>query len=148
MFEILVYLYESYRHADLAPDRDALEERLFAAGFEEKEIERALDWFTRTSVSPCHPRLMDAGFRHFAQEEARRLDSECQATLRYLEQAEILDTESREWVIHGLLALGGDEIEADHVRWMALIVLWSRGFIEHYTFIEELLINPTDYPLH
>jgi Smg protein len=51
-------------------------------------------------------------------------------------------------VIHGLLALGGDDIEADDVRWMALIVLWSRGFIEHYTFLEDLLINPTDYPLH
>ncbi len=148
MFEILVYLYESYRHADLTPGRDALEERLFAAGFEEKEIDHALDWFTRMSVSPSHPRLAEAGFRHFAPEEAERLDSECQATLRYLEQAEILDAESREWVIHGLLNLGGAEIEPDHVRWMTLIVLWSRGFIEHYTFLEDLLINPTDYALH
>jgi Smg protein len=148
MFEILVYLYESYRHADLTPDRNALEERLFAAGFEENEIERALDWFTHISVSPSHPRLNEVGFRHFAAEESRRLNHDCQSTLRYLEQAQILDPESREWVIHGLLALGGDDIEADHVRWMALIVLWSRGFIEHYTFLEDLLINPTDYPLH
>jgi Smg protein len=148
MFEILVYLYESYRHADLTPDRDALEERLFAAGFEENEIERALDWFTRMSVSPCHPRLMEAGYRHFAPEEAKRLNLECLSTLRYLEQAQILDAESREWVIHGLLSLGGDDIDADQVRWMTLIVLWSRGFIEHYTFLEDLLINPTDYPLH
>lgn len=148
MFEILVYLYESYRHADLTPDRDALEQRLFTAGFEEEEIERALDWFTHISVSPSHPRLMEAGFRHFAAEESRRLNIDCQSTLRHLEQAQILDAESREWVIHGLLALGGDDIEADHVRWMALIVLWSRGFIEHYTFLEDLLINPTDYPLH
>ncbi|HYP67405.1 MAG TPA: DUF494 domain-containing protein [Thiobacillaceae bacterium] len=148
MFEILVYLYESYRHADLTPDRPALEQRLFAAGFDEAEIARALDWFTRMSVSPSHPRLPEAGFRHFAPEEADRLDSECQSTLRYLEQAQILDAESREWVIHGLLHLGGEEIEPDHVRWMTLIVLWSRGFIEHYTFLEDLLINPTEYPLH
>lgn len=148
MFEILVYLYESYRHADLTPDRDALEERLFAAGFEEKEIEHALDWFTRMNVSPSHPRLAQASFRHLAAEEAGRLNLECQSTLRYLEQAQILDPESREWVIHGLLALGGEDIEADHVRWMTLIVLWSRGFIEHYTFLEDLLINPAEYPLH
>jgi Smg protein len=148
VFEILVYLYESYRHADLTPGRSALEERLFAAGFEENEIARALDWFTHINVSPGHPRLMEAGFRHFAAEESGRLNIDCQSTLRYLEQAQILDAESREWVIHGLLALGGEDIEADHVRWMALIVLWSRGFIEHYTFLEDLLINPADYPLH
>jgi Smg protein len=148
MFEILVYLYESYRHAALTPDRDALEERLFAAGFEEKEIEHALDWFTNMSISPSHPRLADAGYRHFAAEESERLNAECQTTLRQLEQAQILDAESREWLIHGLLSLGGEEIDADQVRWMALIVLWSRGFIEHYTFIEDLLINPTGLPLH
>jgi Smg protein len=148
MLEILVFLYKSYRHAELAPDRDALEERLFAAGFEEGEIDRALDWLTRTSASPSHPRLMEAGFRHFAPEETKRLNSECQATLRYLEQAEILDAGSRERVIHGLLALASHEIEPDHVRWMTLIVLWSRSFTGPYTFFEDLLINPTEYLLH
>ena len=38
MLDILVYLYESFRMAELAPDRDALEKRLFAAGFEESDI--------------------------------------------------------------------------------------------------------------
>ncbi|MGO9444117.1 MAG: DUF494 domain-containing protein [Thiobacillaceae bacterium] len=148
MLEILVFLYKSYRHAELAPDRDALEERLFAAGFEAAEIDRALDWLTRTSVCSSHPGLMHAGFRHFAPEEAKRLNSECQATLRYLEQAAILDAASREWVIHGLLALSSHEIEPDHVRWMTLIVLWSRSYTGQYAFIEDLLINPTEYQLH
>jgi hypothetical protein len=26
---------------------------------------------------------------------------------------------------------------------MSLIVLWCRGFIEHYTFLEEMLLNET-----
>ena len=42
MRAILVYLYESFRMAELAPDRDALEKRLFAAGFEESDINAAL----------------------------------------------------------------------------------------------------------
>src|SRR4030066_689137 len=45
MLDILVYLYESFRMAELAPDRDALEKRLFAAGFEEADINAALDWY-------------------------------------------------------------------------------------------------------
>ena len=78
MFEILVYLYESYRMAELAPDRDALEKRLFAAGFEEDEINDALDWFTRLTGAP-QPRTGRAGLRrHYAAEEPERLDIECQ----------------------------------------------------------------------
>jgi Smg protein len=61
--------------------------------------------------------------------------------LAWLVNAEILDPESREWVISGLMALVDEEIEPDHVRWMTLIVLWSRGVIEHFTHLEDLLLN-------
>ena len=76
-------------------------------------------------------------------EERERLDEDCIATLRFLEESEILDPESREWVINGLMLLHGEDISPDEVRWMSLIVLWSRGQIEHYTFLEEFLLNET-----
>jgi hypothetical protein len=57
MLDILVYLYESFRMAELAPDRDALEKRLFAAGFEETDINAALDWYANLTGSATHERL-------------------------------------------------------------------------------------------
>ena len=141
MLDILVYLYESYRMAELAPDRGALEKRLFAAGFDEAAINLALDWFAHMASSETHERLALAINRHFAPEEIERLDVACRDELAWLVSAEILDPESREWVISGLMSLAGEEIEPEHVRWMTLIVLWSRGVIEHFTHLEDLLLN-------
>ncbi len=148
MLDILVYLYESFRMAELAPDRDALEKRLFAAGFEEADINAALDWYANLAGSATHERLAHAHHRHYAPEELERLNTACRDELVWLERAEILDPESREWVISGLMALGGEDIEPDHVRWMTLIVLWSRGLIEHFTHLEDMLLNHEPGRLH
>lgn len=144
MLEILVYLYESYRMAELAPDRDTLEKKLFAAGFDAPSVKEALDWFGRMTASEIHPRLIESPhYRHYAPEEMDRLDDDCRASLRFLEEAQILDAESREWVINGLMHLSGEDIGPEEVRWMSLVVLWSRGHIEHFTFLEDLLLNET-----
>ena len=148
MLDILVYLYESFRMAELAPDRDALEKRLFAAGFEEADINAALDWYANLSGSATHERLAQAFDRHYAPEELERLNDACRNELTYLVCAQVLDPESREWVISGLMALGGEDIEPDHVRWMTLIVLWSRGLIEHFTHLEDMLLNHEPGRLH
>ena len=150
MFEILVYLYESYRSAQLAPDRAGLERRLFAAGFEEKDIDSALDWFAGMADAPAHPRLAELGTvrRHWAAEERRQLSAACLEELESLDQGGILDPESREWVVSGLMSLGGEDIDAEQVRWMSLIVLWSRGHIEHFTLLEDLLLDDRHRYLH
>lgn len=147
MLDILVYLYESYRMAALAPDRETLERKLFAAGFDTTSVKGALDWFANLSRTASHPRLTAVPhFRHYAAEESKRLDEDCIDTLRFLEEAGILDAAAREWVIHGLMQLPGEDIGPEQVHWMSLIVLWSRGEIEHYTFLEELLL--TEATLH
>ena len=144
MLEILVYLYESYRMAELAPDRDTLEKKLFAAGFDELSVKEALDWFGNMASAETHPRLLeDSHFRHYAPEELDRLSDACVDSLRFLEESQILNAESREWVINGLMQLSDEDIDPEQVRWMSLVVLWSRGHIEHYTFMEELLLNET-----
>ncbi len=141
MLDILVYLYESFRMAELAPDRDMLEKRLFAAGFEAADIRAALDWVAHLGGSATHPALAHAHQRHYASMETERLNVACRDELAWLARAEILDPESREWVISGLMALVDEEIEPEHVRWMTLIVLWSRGVIEHFTHLEDMLLN-------
>ena len=44
MFDILVYLFETYVHAGACPESDQLARKLSAAGFEEEEISEALSW--------------------------------------------------------------------------------------------------------
>jgi Smg protein len=148
MLDILVYLYESFRMAELAPDRDTLEKRLFAAGFEEAHINATLDWFGHLADSATHERLAQSFERHYAAEELERLDAGCRAEIAFLVGAQVLDPESREWVISGLMQLVEEDIEADHVRWMTLIVLWSRGRIEHFTHLEDMLLNHEPGRLH
>lgn len=148
MLDILVYLYESYPLAELAPDRDALEKRLFAVGFEAEAITQALDWFAQIPANAAHPGLALPHFRHYAEGELDVLDEACRSELAWLEEAEIIDAESREWIIFGLTHLAGDELEPEHVRWMALIVLWSRGHIEHFTHLEAMLLDREPDRLH
>ena len=44
MFEVLVYLYETYWRPDACPDHDQLTRKLSAVGFETDEIADALSW--------------------------------------------------------------------------------------------------------
>ena len=57
MFEILMYLFESYFDAGTYPEVDKLERKLTAAGFEEEEISEALSWLSALQQqSPeCYP---------------------------------------------------------------------------------------------
>ena len=44
MFDILVYLFENFFHADAYPEPEQLALKLSAAGFEDEEISEALQW--------------------------------------------------------------------------------------------------------
>ena len=46
MFDVLVYLYETYYRPDACPDSEALAKKLTAIGFEQDEITKALGWLT------------------------------------------------------------------------------------------------------
>jgi len=46
MFEVLVYLYETYYRPDACPEPEALVKKLSAIGFEDDEIAKALGWLT------------------------------------------------------------------------------------------------------
>jgi Smg protein len=51
MFDVLVYLYETYYRPDACPDADALIKKLSAVGFEQDEISKALGWLTDLNLS-------------------------------------------------------------------------------------------------
>jgi Smg protein len=154
MFDILVYLFETYFNAEdfHYPDQDALALKLSAAGFDSDEITQALDWLSgleTLSQGPYPDYLADSdSFRVYAEQESSKIDSECRGFLAFLETSGILNPIQREWVIDRVLALSEEEVTLEKVKWTVLIVLWSQGQAQDYLFLEELLFGDATYQMH
>jgi Smg protein len=57
MFDILVFVYEHCRQADVTGDPDRVARRLSAAGFDEMEISAALTWLAGLARAPHRSHL-------------------------------------------------------------------------------------------
>lgn len=149
MFEILQYLYENYLADDYYPDAESLARKLIAAGFEQGEIDQALDWLSGLeNLAPQdeNGQLAHEGLRHYSDTEIDRLDVAGRGFLTYLESAGLLTPYSREWVIERALALEDREVPADKIKWIALIALWRLGGPLDALWLEGLVQDLDDEP--
>lgn len=143
MFDILVYLFERYIHADACPESDQLAHKLSAAGFEDGEISEALEWFSglhrvaESSTSCAAP--SPASTRLYAEEEQLHLSPDCRGFLAYLENAGILDASNRELIIERAMALEDFTITLDRFKVIVLIVLWQQEQPMDTLIVDELL---------
>jgi Smg protein len=131
VFDILVYVFDHYQLAELpaATERAELARDLEMAGFRGVNVQRALDWLAALVDQRTHPDLdHDARtFRLYTPEECARLDADCRGLLLSLERGGILAPTQREIVIERLLALDGEELSLEQVKWVVLMVLTSRA---------------------
>lgn len=148
VLDILIYLFENYFDADIEsaqePDRATLKEELERAGFAEGEVERALGWLEELSADPTRggEGPTSRAIRVFASRESARLDTECRGYILHLENIGILSPTQRELVIDRLLALDGDEIDIEQVKWVVLMVLFSQpGQETAYSRMEDLVFD-------
>lgn len=149
MFEILQYLYENYLADDYYPDAESLARKLVAAGFDQGEIDRALDWLSGLeSLAPQdeNGQLAHAGLRHYSELEINRLDPAGRGFIAYLESAGLLSPYGREWVIERAMALDDREVPADKIKWIALIALWRLGGPMEALWLEDLVQDLSDEP--
>src|SRR3954470_6638591 len=113
MFDVLVYLYETYYRPDACPDSQALVKKLSAVGFEEEEISKALDWLTDLAVatnglSDQNPQqTVSSGIRIYVQMEMDMLGTAAVGFIQFLESAKVLNAVQREIVIERALAASG-----------------------------------------
>ena len=142
MFDILVYLFENYVHADACPEPAQLARKLTAAGFEEEEIAEALDWLSglrQLSDGEGPAQCARPGsLRIYADDELVR-----RGFLLFLENVGILDAECREMIVERALALGETEIELDNLKVIVLMVLWQQDRPINGLILDELL-NESD----
>jgi Smg protein len=146
MFEILMYLFESYFDAGSYPEPDKLSRKLSAAGFEGDEISEALTWLSalhEQNPDNYPASLEHTGQRHFAGLELLFISDEARQFLLFAEQQHLISAVEREMIIDRSVALKLENLALDKLKLIMLMVLWNRHQDVDPLLIEELLT-----PLH
>ncbi|MCG2585454.1 DUF494 family protein [Massilia sp. TS11] len=131
MFDVLVYLYETYFRPDACPEPAALARKLSAVGFDELEISQALIWLTDlTAAAGAESNSATAqstGTRFYVAQEVDALGQPALGFIQFLESAGVLSPAQREIVIERALALGDSPVGLGKLKIIVLMLLWSQG---------------------
>ena len=153
ILDVLLYLFEHYiaNDADLARDRDSLQNNLLQAGFSPTEIHKAFEWLdglAERRPGPSVPRA-DGPTRVYFGPERDKLDVECRGFLMFLEQQGILGPEQRELVLDRAMALDQEELDLDDLKWVVLMVLFNQpGSEAAYAWMETQMFADEPEPVH
>ncbi len=154
VFDVLMYLFETYVDTEDDPDTDQneLRDELVRAGFGDPEIDRALDWLdglTEHQDSLVYNSQTENSTRIYNDLEQARIDVGCRGYISYLEQIRILSPPQREILIDRLLALDTPDIDVDQVKWVVLMVLFSQpGQESAYARMEDLVFEESSGVIH
>ena len=147
VLDVLIYLFENYMFDDdgYEPDQETLMIELSQAGFEHGMIDQAFEWLENlATLCEQHPEELPAlattSIRHYTTEECEHLNLEARGLLLSLEQCGVLNTISREMVIDQLMALGVEQVEIDHIKWVILMVLSNYTDGEGISELTESLV--------
>lgn len=133
MFEIIMYLFESYIQVDQTMELDTQEvtDELMQEGFQKSEINKALAWLD--NLANMHNRDPQSrttaekvtSHRIYNKIEQRQISLESRNYISYLEKAKILTTHTREMVIDCIMSLDSGELILEDVKWLILMVLFN-----------------------
>ena len=146
MFDILLFLFESYFDIGSYPDHDKLSVKLSAAGFEEEDINQALTWLSglQQLTRIAYPEsINNNGFRLYTDFEEQRISPEGLRFLSFWEHNKVITPIEREMIIDRVLALGRKNLPLEKLKLIVLMVLWSQHEYLDPMIVEDLL-TPTD----
>ncbi|WEF31090.1 DUF494 family protein [Pseudoduganella chitinolytica] len=130
MFDILVYLYETYYRPDACPEPAALAKKLSAVGFDDVEISEALVWLNDLTEMASDEQASVAastGMRFYVEQEQDVLGSQAIGFIAFLESARVLTPLQREIVIERALSLEEAPVNLGKLKIIVLMLLWSQG---------------------
>lgn len=130
MFDILVYLYETYYRPDACPEPEALAKKLSAVGFDDGDISEALVWLNDLTAMASVEHAQTAastGTRFYIEEEHDALGTAAIGFIQFLESAKVLGPLQREIVIERALALDEAPVSLGKLKVIVLMLLWSQG---------------------
>jgi len=154
VLDVLMYLFETYIETEDEPeaDQNTLRIELIKAGFNNNEIDKALDWLDGLAENNeyfIENNHTTSAIRIYNSTEINQLDASCRGFISYLEQINILTTTQRELLIDRLLALDSQDINVDQIKWVVLMVLFSQpGQEKAYSQMEDLIFDTKSDFLH
>jgi len=156
MFEVLVYLFETYYACESYPDQDTITRTLSQAGFENRDIHDALEWLQDLAADPEteDPPAADgalaasAGLRLYAASELAKLTPEARGFIVFLEGAGVLSPPLRELIVERAMAAATDPVELEDIKVIALMVLWTREGSVDSLVLDALLPDGEERSLH
>ncbi|OAM51806.1 protein smg-like protein [Methylovorus sp. MM2] len=152
MFEVLVYMFENYFEANIRPDQQTLEKELFAAGFDQEDINGAFNWFSAleemTNQADESISDLSTSLRIFTEAETKKISGESISFIMFLEQAHVLNSVQRELIVDRAMALPQAEISIEEIRWIVLMALWNQDKAKDYLFVEDAMFSDSKPTLH
>jgi len=150
MFDILVYLYETYYRPDACPDPQVLAKKLCAVGFDEDEISEAIDWLAILKQTAQNPLTYpdSTGFRVYATQETAVLGNGAIGFIQFLESAKLINPQQREVIIERALAIDEAPVSLDKLKIIVLMMLWSQGKEPDLLMFDELLLSDEQVKPH
>ena len=153
MFDLLVYMFEKYISSKNNLDFSNMTLELEAAGFNNKDIESALDWFTELkemseNIPQSHTLKLNDKLRIYTVKEKEKFSFDGLGFIVFLEQAHVLNSVEREIIIDRAMALNQNIINIDEVRWIVMMTLWNNGRENDYLFVEDALYQTEQLILH
>lgn len=157
MFEVIIYLFESYMQIDQNVEVDAQEitDELLEEGFQSSDISKALLWLDH--LAGLHEQSAEnrvqlaksTSHRVYSHIEQQRINSAGQGYIFYLEQAGILSTYTREIVIDCAMMLEMNELALHDLQWLILMVLFNDpGSEDEFLQLESMLMDFEDGLIH
>ena len=149
MFDVLVYLYETYWRPDACPDHAQLTRKLSAIGFENDEIQEALSWLDGLAVAAQshHGEQGALSLRVYSKDELEHLGEASVGFISFLESAGVLPPPMREMVVDRAMAIPGHPMHLDDLKIIVLMVYWSIG-LEPDALVLDELCDDTDRVAH
>ena len=155
VMDVLMYLFDSHvdDDGDVDTNADSVRLGLLEAGFEERQVARALEWLDGLAAlrenAPAHELAARFSWRVFNAEEMEKLDAECRGFLLYLEQAQVLSPAEREMVMDRVMALQLDDVDLHQLKWIVLMVLLNLpGRESSVAWMEDLVMDDMRAVLH
>jgi len=147
VLDVLVYLFEHCMEInEPAPDRRLLHGELTQAGFADTQIAKAFEWLEaltkqrdRTAIGRV---ARGSSLRVFTADECEKITREARGLILYVERLGVLSASDRELVIERAMALEADEIDAEELKWIMLMVLFNQpGREESFVWVEDLVVD-------
>lgn len=154
VLDVLVYLFEHcMESSEPAPDRRVLHSELKQAGFADTQIAKAFDWVDalakQRDCAAIGPVAHGSSLRVSTADECEKITREARGLILYLERLGVLTASDRELVIERAMALEADEIDADELKWIVLMVLFNQpGREESFVWVEDLVMDELRGRLH